>query len=137
MIKKIPEHYYVSFGIDEKDIPDTTKYYFNLLKHKYGYAIRISDFPLLLAETYGREFELFDPMTWNSGEFMSYLMDLQIKFMKEKKEIDLAQLHRDILKVYDWTREEKNLFLTDSVEERMWSIFLSISDPGHNDYKIK
>ena len=101
------------------------------LKKKYGvYGARISDLILMLELLHGGErFELFDTRTWNPGDFVSYLMDIQLKFMSGES-IDLVTLHDDILKVYQWTIAEKKRFINEVIEEKIWAIFKYVIDPN-------
>lgn len=137
MIKKIPDHYLINKDTPEENIPEATKYIFNDLKQKFEYSARISDLIMLLAHIYRRNFELFDPKTWNDARFLSHLMDLQIDFM-QGQDIDLAELHRDLLQAFDWTSSEKKLFISDQtlIEERLWAIFLVISFPSHPEFNL-
>ena len=133
MIKKRPENYIINKNITE--LPEITKVCFNFLKNKYGFTARMSDFIQLLETTFSTKFELFDPRTWNSQEFLSYLLDRQIDFINGK-DIDLAVLHTDILNVYQWTGPERKNFIEGNLEERIWAVFLIITDPAHELYNI-
>lgn len=137
---KGPEHYFVSKEKADslkEDLPISTRFSYNILKNKYGYTGRISGFPLFLKDIFDiKEFEFFDPRTWNGAEFLSYLMDQLIKY-NNGEEIDLAQLHRDILKVFDFNRKEKRMFIEENIEERLWGVFIFLNDPNKDNYKLK
>lgn len=142
MIHKAPKKYIVSKAkekeLEDKDeLPIETRFCFNLLKNKYGYTGRISNFPLFLRDIFDiKEFEFFDPRTWNGAEFLSYLMDQQIAY-QNGKEVDMAQLHQDILKVFDFNRKEKRMFIEESLEKRLWAIFIFLDNPGKENYLLK
>lgn len=137
MILKGPEHYYVSKNQEQElgdNLPVETKYCFNILKEKYGYTGRMSEFVKYLTDIFGiKEFEFFDPYTWNKAEFLSYLVDRQIEY-RDGKVLDMAQLHKDILVAYDFTRKEKRMFIEESLEKRLWGLFIYLNEPGKELY---
>lgn len=137
MTLKGPEHYYISVEQEKElgnDLPIETKYSFNLLKEKHGYTGRMSEFVKYLTEIFGiNEFELFDTYTWNKAEFLSYLLDRLIEY-KNGKTLDMAQLHKDILVAYDFTRKEKRMFIEESIEKRLWGLFIYLNEPGKEFY---
>lgn len=125
MVKKRPETFIVSQ--DSFIITDTVSGTYNELKSKFNYH-RISDFPILLAKAFNLDsFEFFDTKTWNDPRFISYLMDKQIEFQSGLS-IDLAQLHTDILNVYEFTSKEKFMFIEGDIEDRILAIFLLITN---------
>lgn len=115
----------------DTELPITVQLYYKELKKKYGvYGARITDIIQMLEVLQGNQkFELFDANTWNSGQFSSYLMDQQIKFMAGE-ELDMVIFHDDILKVYQWTKEEKKRFDDEIIEEKIWAIFKFVIDPS-------
>ena len=139
MILKGPEHYYISKGEAEKlneNLPIETRYSFNILKEKHGYLGRMSEFVQYLTEIFGiNEFELFDSRTWNNAEFLSYLLDRQIDY-KNGKILDMSQIHKDIIVAYDFTRKEKRMFVEESLEKRLWGLFIYLDNPGKENYNI-
>ena len=135
MIKKKPETYLINNKIPEDKIPQITKICFNLLKDKYGFTARMSDFIQLLETTFMTKFELFDSLTWNSPQFLSYMLDKQADFINGK-DVDLAIIHSYLLNVYNWTISEKRKFIENNLEEKIWAVFLIITDPAHEKYNI-
>ena len=127
MLIQRPKEYIVDIYTE---LPVQVQLYYMTLKKKYGvYGARISDLILMLELLHGGErFELFDTRTWNPGDFVSYLMDIQLKFMAGES-IDLVTLHDDILKVYQWTIAEKKRFINEVIEEKIWAIFKYVVDP--------
>jgi hypothetical protein len=134
MILKGPEHYYVSLEKEDDELlPMETMYCYNILRNKYGYTGRMSNFPVFLSDIFEvKEFEFFDPHKWNTAEFLSYLLELQIKYQNGET-IDMAQLHKDILGVYQFTRKEKRMFIEESIEKRLWSIFIFLNNPNKDN----
>lgn len=128
MVIQRPKEYIV---YKNTELPIQVQLYYMTLKKKYGvYGARISDIILMLELLHGGErFELFDTRTWNPGDFISYLMDLQLKFMSGEP-IDLVTIHDDILKVYQWTIAEKKRFINEVIEEKIWAIFKYVVDPN-------
>ena len=128
MIVRRPKEYIVN---KDTELPIQVQLYYTTLKKKYGiYGARISELIQMLELLYGGEkFELFDTRTWNPGDFVSYLMDIQLKFMSGES-IDLVTLHDDILKVYQWTLAEKKRFINEVLEEKIWAIFKYVIDPN-------
>ena len=71
----------------------------------------MTSFVRFLEDVFGiKEFEFFDTYTWNKEEFLSYLLDKQINYQKGET-LDMAQLHKDILTAYEFTRKEKRMFI--------------------------
>lgn len=137
MILKSPEHYYVSKEkSNTEELPIEAKYSFNVLKSKYGYTGRMSEFVQYLRDIFGiKDFEFFDTYTWNKAEFLSYLLDRQIQYQKGDT-LDMAQLHKDILTAYDFTRKEKRMFIEESIEKRLWGVFIYLDNPGLEQFKL-
>jgi hypothetical protein len=81
------------------------------------------------------EFELFDKRTWNKAEFLSHLLDRQIDY-KKGKVLDMSQIHKDIMVAYDFTRKEKRMFIEESLEKRLWGLFIYLDNPGKENYNI-
>jgi hypothetical protein len=137
MILKGPEHYYVSKEKSKtEELPIEAKYSFNILKSKYGYTGRMSEFVQYLRDIFGiKDFEFFDTYTWNKAEFLSYLVDRQIQYQKGDT-LDMAQLHKDILTAYDFTRKEKRMFIEESIEKRLWGVFIYLDNPSLEQFKL-
>lgn len=110
------------------ELTDTVKIYYSALRGFYGQNGRITDLIQMLERLSNSKFELFDPRTWNNGQFSSYLMDLQIKF-QNGEDLDMVVLHDDILKVYEFTIAEKKSFIDEIIEEKIWAIFKYVVDP--------
>ena len=126
MLIRRPEEYKVT---KDTELTEPVKIFYMTLKKSYGINGRISDIIQMLEKLYGDKFELFDPRTWNTGQFASYLMDQQIKFQKGEV-LDMVVLHDDILKVYDFTGAEKKRFINESIEEKIWAIFKFVTNPN-------
>lgn len=128
MITRRPTEFIVTKDT-ELTVPAQT--YYMMLKRKYGssFTARITDIIQMLAVLYDvKEFELFDPRTWNSGLFASYLLDNQMKFMSGEP-LDMVVFHEDLLKNYNWTIAEKRRFINETIEEKIWAIFKFVIDP--------
>lgn len=110
------------------ELTDTVKIYYSALRKFYGQNGRITDLIQMLERLSNNKFELFDPRTWNTSQFSSYLMDLQIKF-QNGEDLDMVVLHDDILKVYEFTIAEKKSFIDEIIEEKIWAIFKYVVDP--------
>lgn len=110
------------------ELTDTVKIYYSVLRKFYGQNGRITDLIQMLERLSNNQFELFDPRTWNTSQFSSYLMDLQIKF-QNGEDLDMVVLHDDILKVYEFTIAEKKSFIDEIIEEKIWAIFKYVVDP--------
>jgi hypothetical protein len=48
----------------------------------------------------------------------------------------MAQLHKDILTAYDFTRKEKRMFIEESIEKRLWGVFIYLDNPGLEQFKL-
>ena len=129
----IPEHYFIKLSTPVSELPKETKESFRYLQAKYNYNVRSVDFIILIMNSYGIDKpESFDIHGWDPyGTFKNYLIEQQIAF-NAGQEVDAAQIHRDVLKVWDFSNSEKYLFRTDSLEPRLWAIFLISNDPGRD-----
>jgi hypothetical protein len=126
MIIQRPKEYIVT---KDTELTVSVRLYYQTLKESYGQTGRITDIVQMLEKLSLKKFELFDPKTWNSGLFSSYLLDQQIKFQKGEP-LDMVVLHNDILKVYEFTSAEKKQFINEIVEEKIWAIFKYVTDPN-------
>lgn len=127
MLIRRPESYIVNRNTE---LTDKAKFYYSVLRDSYGLGNgRITDLVQMLEKLFQSKFELFDSRTWNPTEFSSYLMDLQIKF-QNGEDLDLVILHDDILKVYEFTGEEKKRFINELIEEKIWAIYKFVVDPA-------
>lgn len=106
---------------------------YKTLSLKYGYTVRISDIFQLIKDSFGiNDFEIFDPLYCNIGQFESYLMNGLIDWQKGLN-IDFSDIYRAILTVGDFTETEKDMFKYGNIEERLWAIYLVISNPMNED----
>lgn len=129
MVKSIPSSYIVSKNIN--DIPEEAKYSFNLLKSKHSYSLRIVDLPVILSEILDLDININEHR--GSQEFDSYLLDFQRNF-GEGKNVDLAQLHRDILSGFHFSKREDSVFLSHDFEAILLGILLVLTNPEHEFY---
>lgn len=111
------------------ELTNQVKLYYSLLRKSYGQTGRITDLIQMLEKLSQNKFELFDSRTWNTGQFSSYLMDLQIRF-QNGEDLDMVILHDDLLKVYEFTLSEKKTFIDEIIEEKIWAIFKYVVDPN-------
>jgi hypothetical protein len=101
----------------------------NLIVEKYGYTARITRIWELLCDALSiEEFEILDPKDIKP-EFESYLVDQYIDW-KRGRDVDFSLIKEAILIAGEFTGKEKLLLDQDDVEEKLWGIFLAISDPG-------
>ena len=126
MLIRRPEEYKVT---KDTELTEPVKIFYMMLKKSYGVNGRITDLIQMLEKLYGDKFELFDPRTWNTSQFSSYLMDQQIKFQNGEA-LDMVVLHDDLLKVYDFTGAEKKRFINESIEEKIWAVFKFVTNPN-------
>lgn len=113
----------------DKDFSGTVKSVYKLLRHKYGYTIRISNYWTLLSDSLGIEkFELLDFKALMNGEFETYLINNQIRWSKGEP-VDLGDIVKKTLEIGDFTRTEKEYFESGEVEDRIWAIYLAICNP--------
>ena len=100
----------------------------NLIVEKYGYTARITRIWEMLADALAiKEFEFLDFKTVRP-EFESYLVDRLIDW-NSGKEIDFTLIKEAILVAGDFTGLEKILLGQDDIEDRLWGIFLAVSNP--------
>lgn len=118
--------------INDTDFTDVVRSVYKLLSEKYGYTARISDIFILLIDAFDiKEFLLLDFNNIRSIEFESWLVDIFIDW-KNGRNVDFVQVYNAILEAGEFSINEKNLFTSGLVEERLWAIFLVIADPNIN-----
>ena len=105
-------------------------------KDRFGYNLKITDLPDLLRTVSSQKLEGIDYTTDWTPMFVSYLIDLQHKFMKGGN-LDMVVFHQDIIKVFHPSRLEKQLLVKENFEERLWAIWLAVSEPSHSKFIIK
>lgn len=127
-----PVEYKICINTPEKDIPILTKECFNLLRDKYGGSIKITDLPEYLKTLTTLKFE--DLSGW-TPMFVSYLIDLQRKFMSGR-ELDMVVFHQDIIKVFHLSKLEKQLLVKNNIEEKLWAILIAVSKPTQLNFKL-
>ena len=100
----------------------------NLIVEKYGYTARITRIWELLQDALAiQEFELLDYREVKP-EFESYLVDRLIDW-NTGKDVDFSLIKEAILLAGEFTGKEKLLLRQDDIEDRLWGIFLAISNP--------
>lgn len=113
----------------ETDFPDQMRSIYNLLSLEFGYTARVTNiWPLLLASIGKKEFELLDLRRYDNGNFEAYLIDTFVQW-RDGEDIDFSEVYNEILRVGDFTAEEKYL-LERSSENILWAIFLEALDPS-------
>lgn len=105
---------------------------YKLIRSKYGYNARISGIWQMLPDSIGIEkLELLDTKYIQNGNFESYLIDRQIDW-QDGKDVDFSEVFDAILITGDFTSEEKLLLQSGNIEERLWGIFLAITNYNLN-----
>ena len=114
------------------DYPETTIMVYRYLLPNNQYSARISNMFQLLAESFGlKNFEILDYRDIQNGPFVSWLMDRQIEWQKGE-DVNLSEIYRALLVAGDFTSQERLMFETGSMEERIWAILLLITSPDLN-----
>ncbi|MBP3732192.1 MAG: hypothetical protein J6I84_02990 [Bacilli bacterium] len=115
--------------IDDTDYTDITKMSYRILTREYGYTARISDIWKLLLSVYGlQEFEILDSREYQNGNFESYLSEEYYGWLHHRK-VDFGEIEKAIMAVGDFTGTEKLLLGSGDMQERLWAIFICLSDP--------
>ena len=111
------------------DYPETTVMVYRYLLPNNQYSARISNMFQLLAESFGlKNFEILDYRNIQNGPLVSWLMDRQIEWQKGE-DVNLSEIYRALLIAGDFTSQERLMFETGSMEERIWAILLLITSP--------
>jgi hypothetical protein len=101
----------------------------NLIVEKYGYTARITRIWEMLRDSLSiSEFEFLDFRNI-SPEFESYMVDRLIDW-NTGKDVDFSQIKDAILTAGYFTGIEKLLLNQEDIEDRLWGIFLAVSNPG-------
>jgi len=112
--------------------PETTVMVYRYLLPNNQYSARISNMFQLLAESFGlKNFEILDYRNIQNGPLVSWLMDRQIEWQKGE-DVNLSEIYRALLVAGDFTSQERLMFETGSMEERIWAILLLITSPDLN-----
>ena len=115
-----------------QDYTDTVKGLYKVLLDVEYCNLRVSNIWKLLATVLGlRSFEILDPRVNRNGQFEAFLMDKQIDFMNGK-DIDFTEIYDAILIVGEFTSSERLLLESGDIEERLWAIFLALTDKTLN-----
>lgn len=116
----------------DEDYTYTTRTMYKIYSELHGYTARISDIFQMLKESFGiQEFDLFDPKMCNNASIESYLIDEFIKW-KDGEPVDFVEIYNALVLAGDFSASEKALFESGNIEERLWAMFLVISDPSLN-----
>lgn len=107
----------------ETELTSDVKETLNFLKLAKGGNLKITDLPSLLETVSGVKIE--DLTSWTS-QFVSYLIDLQKKFMGGG-ELDLTVFHQDVNKVFHFSKIERQLLVKNNIEEKLWAIMVAVS----------
>lgn len=115
-----------------QDYTDTVKGLYKVLLDVEYCNLRVSNIWKLLATVLGlRSFEILDPRVNRNGQFEAFLMDKQIDFMNGK-DVDFTEIYDAILIVGEFTSSERLLLESGDIEERLWAIFLALTDKTLN-----
>ena len=112
-----------------KDYPDITKTTYTYLLQFHKYTARVADIWQLLKESYDiKEFDALDYEQIQNGTLVSWLIDRQIDW-QDGKDINFTEVYQALLTAGDFTSSEKKMFESSGIEERLWAIFLLITNP--------
>lgn len=125
----------ININTPDEEIPELTKECFNRLKDTYGYNLKITDLPDYLKLLTDMNLEHVDYQETWTPMFVSYLIDLQHRFMKGD-DLDMVVFHQDIIKVFHPSGLEKKLLVKNNIEERLWAIWLAVSNPSKQKFNI-
>ena len=114
------------------DYPEITKTTYRFLQQFYKYTARISDIWKLVADSFDvSEFDALDFQDIQNGMLISWLIDRQVEW-QEGKDVNFGEIYRAILTAGEFTGSERIMFESGGIEERLWAIFLLITDPELN-----
>lgn len=112
----------------EDEVPDNIKEICLNLKNKFGPGLRITRMFELLRFVFNiKEFLLIDDQLVQNGNFDSWLLDRQIDWQAGKS-VDFSEVYKAILTAGDFLAREKIQFEEGNIEEKLWAIFLAVSN---------
>lgn len=115
---------------NSNDYTEIVKSVYHLLSNEFGYLARISDIWLLLARSFNLpKFEILDTTQYQNGQLESYLIDRLIEW-NNCKDVNFTDISDALKLVGDFTSDEKLMFEHGNIDERLWAIYLVISDPA-------
>ena len=119
---------------DIEDISSSADIIFRLLSYSYnGMPARISDFWTILFKT----FNIKDPKDyidyWDQKTifFDSYLIDVYSKWLRNE-EVDFSELQEKVLSNIESSSARIEFTNPGDFQDRLWAIFLFLSDPNLN-----
>lgn len=116
----------------DTDYTDIVKHVYRLITDRFGYSSRITDIWTMLKLAFDiEEFEAIEPKFYQNGPFESYLIDKQIEW-QSGKDVDFSEIAESIINTGDFSVREKDLFRVGNIEERLWGIYLAVSDHNLN-----
>lgn len=111
------------------EYPEITKITYTYLLQFYKYTARIADIWQLIKDSYDiKEFDALDYGQIQNGSLTSWLIDRQIDW-QEGRDVNFTEVYQALLTAGEFTSSEKKMFETSGIEERLWAIFLLITDP--------
>ena len=114
------------------DYTDICKQVYITLINKYGYTIRVSNIWQLLADSIGIDkFEILEPRVYQNGSFEAYLIDRQIDW-QDGKDVNFDEILDAIIRTGDFTGSERLLLNSGDIEERLWGIYLALTNKTLN-----
>lgn len=118
---------------NDKDFTQTVQYVYAKINNKYGVNARVSGIFEYLKEAFDiQEFAAFDPVFCQNASLESYLVNEIINW-NNGESIDFGEIKDALMLAGDFVGSEKLIFQQGNIEERLWGIFLAITDPTNNN----
>lgn len=111
------------------DYSETALTTYSYLRALFGNTARMTMIWQLLATAFDKkEFDILDYNYLQNGPILAWLIDKQIDW-QAGRDVNMSEVYRALLEAGEFTREEKYLFEVGRIEERLWAIFLLITNP--------
>ena len=108
---------------------DDVKVSYTFLQSIYGYSARITMIWEMIAKLFGiKEYQAMDYETVQNGPIMSWLVDRQIEWIRGE-DVNFSEVYRALLTAGEFVSSEKRMFELGKIEEKLWAIYLLVSNP--------
>lgn len=117
----------------DKEFTDGFRHAYHLVNSHFGTTARMSNIFEMLRIAYSiEEYSMLDTRLIQNASLESYLMDRQIEWMQGKP-VDFKNIYDAIITAGDFSAAEKGQFELGNAGEKLWAIFLAITDPTNEN----
>jgi hypothetical protein len=117
----------------DKEFTDGMRTAYHLVNSHFGTTARISNIFEMFKIAFSLEdYSMLDTRVVQNATLESYLMDKQIEWMSGQP-VDFKEVYEALLTAGDFSMSEIRRFELGNAGEKLWAIFLAITDPTNNN----